>query len=60
MRAQLERLHDLKFNFDPARLPAMACDAWHVDSYRHSLPPESPGEPVRDGQFETAKLLLCD
>jgi uncharacterized protein (UPF0548 family) len=60
VRAQLERLHDLKFNFDPARLPAMTCDAWHVDSYRHSLPPESPGEPVRDGPFETAKLLLCD
>jgi uncharacterized protein (UPF0548 family) len=59
-RAQLEHLHDLELNFDPATLPAVARDAWHVDSYRRSLPPEPPGEPVRDGPFETAKLLLCD
>jgi uncharacterized protein (UPF0548 family) len=57
---QLERLRDLEFNFDPARLPAVARDAWHVDSYRRFLPPEPPGEPVPDGPFEIAKLLLCD
>jgi hypothetical protein len=60
VRAQLERVHDLEFNFDPAGLPVVARDPWHVDFYRHSLPPEPPGEPVPNGPFETAKLLLCD
>ncbi len=57
--AQLERLHHLELNFDPEGLPAAARDAWHVDDYCHSLRPEPPGEPVRHGSFETAKLLLC-
>jgi uncharacterized protein (UPF0548 family) len=60
VRAQLERLHDLEFNFDPNELPAVTRDAWHVDAYRRSLRREPPGEPVRHGPFETAKLLLCD
>jgi uncharacterized protein (UPF0548 family) len=58
--AHLERLQDLEFNFDPAGLPEVARDAWHVDSYCRSLPPEPPGEPVRDGPFEAAKRLLRD
>jgi uncharacterized protein (UPF0548 family) len=58
--AQLDRLHDLELNFDPEGLPAVARAAWHVDAYRRSLRPEPAGEPVRDGPFETAKLLLCD
>jgi hypothetical protein len=60
VRAQLERLHDLKLNFDPEELPEVARDAWHVDSHCHPLRAEPPGEPVRCGPFETAKLLLCD
>jgi uncharacterized protein (UPF0548 family) len=60
VRAQLERLHHLELNFDPDGLPAVAGDAWHVDDYCHSLRPEPPGEPVRHGSFEAAKLLLCD
>jgi uncharacterized protein (UPF0548 family) len=58
--AQLERLQGLKLNFDPDVLPAVARDAWHLDDYCHSLRPEPPGEPVRRGPFETAKLLLYD
>ncbi len=60
VQAQLQRLHDLKLNFAPADLPAVARDAWHVDDHRRTLPPEPPGDPVRHGSFEIAKLLLCD
>jgi uncharacterized protein (UPF0548 family) len=60
VRAELARLHYLELNFDPDRLPAIARDAWHVDDYCRSLRPEPPGEPVRHGSFETAKLLLCN
>jgi uncharacterized protein (UPF0548 family) len=60
VRAQLERLQNLEVNFDPDGLPAVARDAWHVDAYRRSLRSEPPGDPVRHGSFETAKLLLCD
>jgi uncharacterized protein (UPF0548 family) len=59
VRAQLERLRGLELNFDPDRLPAPR-DAWHVDAYRRSLRSEPPGDPIRNGPFETAKLLLRD
>jgi uncharacterized protein (UPF0548 family) len=59
-RAQLEQLHHLQLNFDPEGLPTVARDAWHVDDYCRSLRPEPPGEPVRRGPFEAAKLLLRD
>ena len=55
---QLERLRQLEPNFDPAELPDGARHPWHVDDYCHALPRESPGEPVPDGSFETAKRLL--
>jgi hypothetical protein len=57
---QLERLRDLDPNFKPAELPDVASRPWHIDDYRHPLPPEPPGEPVPDGSFETAKRLLRD
>jgi uncharacterized protein (UPF0548 family) len=57
---QLERLRHLDPNFEPAELPDVASRAWHIDDYRHPLPPEPPGEPVPDGSFETAKRLLRD
>ena len=60
VRAQLERIHDLKLNFDPAGLASVRRDAWHVDDYCRSLPPEPPGEPTPAGSFETAKGLLRD
>ncbi len=60
VQGQLQRLHELKLNFAPADLPAVAQEAWHVDDHRRSLPAEPPGEPVRRGSFETAKLLLRD
>lgn len=60
VRTQLERIHDLDLNFDPAGLSAVKRDAWHVDDYCRPLRPEPPGEPVRSGSFETAKHLLQD
>jgi uncharacterized protein (UPF0548 family) len=58
--AQLERIHDLELNFDPSRLSSVKRDAWHVDDYCRTLPPEPPGEPIHSGSFETAKRLLHD
>ncbi len=58
VRAQLERIHDLDLNFDPAGLSSIEREAWHVDDYRRTLRPEPPGEPIPAGSFETAKRLL--
>jgi len=60
VRPQLERIRELKLNFDPAGLSSVKRDAWHVDDYCRSLPPEPPGEPIPSGSFETAKRLLRD
>jgi uncharacterized protein (UPF0548 family) len=57
---QLQRLEALGLNFNPADLPEVARQPWYVDDYRHSLPPEPPGEPIPGGPFETAKRLLRD
>jgi Domain of unknown function (DUF1990) len=58
VRAQLERIHDLRLNFEPSGLSSVRRDAWHVDDYCRTLPRESPGEPIDAGAFETAKRLL--
>jgi hypothetical protein len=60
VRAQLQRIQDLDFNFDPEDLSRVKREAWHVDDYCRSLPTEPPGEPIRSGSFETAKRLLRD
>lgn len=60
IRGQLERIHDLDLNFDPADLSSVKREAWHVDDYCRALRPEPPGEPIRNGSFESAKGLLRD
>jgi hypothetical protein len=56
--AQLDRIRGLEPNFDALALPTARDRAWHVDDYCHTLPPESPGDPLRDGSFATARRLL--
>jgi uncharacterized protein (UPF0548 family) len=60
IQAELARLHDVPLNFDPARLPSVAQDPWHVDDYSRALRVEPPGEPVPGGPFEVATRLLRD
>jgi hypothetical protein len=60
MRSRLLGLCDRPTNFDPAELPQVARDPWHIDDYSHALPGEGPGEPAPDGSFEIAKRLLSD
>jgi len=58
--SQLDRIRDLKLNFDPSGLSSVRRDAWHVDDYCRTLPPEPPGEPIASGSFDHAKRLLRD
>lgn len=60
VRGQLERINELKLNFDPSGLSSVKRDAWHVDDYCRALPPEPRGEAIRSGSFEAAKRLLRD
>ena len=60
VRDQLERIRDLTPNFDPSGLSSVKRDAWHVDDYCRTLPPEPPGEPIPSGSFGSAKRLLRD
>jgi hypothetical protein len=57
-RAELGRLRARELNFDPRALSRFRQDAdWHVDHYRISLPPESPGEVSAGGPWSVAREL---
>ena len=58
LRAKVASLADLKPNFAPHDLPAVARNAWHVDDYCQELPSEPPGDPIDQGPFEILAKLI--
>jgi uncharacterized protein (UPF0548 family) len=58
--AELDRLHDLQINYDPARAPQEGVPEghWHVDSGETFVGQEPPGPPVTGGPWEMACLLV--
>ena len=59
-KPDLEEVESWAVNFDPAELPKVAVDAWHVDDYCTELPPEAPGDPEPGGIWETARELMTN
>jgi uncharacterized protein (UPF0548 family) len=59
-RAELDRLHGLRINYDPARAPqeGVPDGHWHVDSGETAVGQESPGPPVPGGPWEMACQLV--
>ena len=54
----LADLADRQVNFDLSRRAEYTPEkGWHADDVRRILPSEPPGEPVRDGSFETARQI---
>ena len=56
--AQLPDLSRRNLNFDPSTLNGDE-PGWRKDEYRQVLPTESPGEPVRDGSWDTARSICA-
>lgn len=59
--AELRALADLEINYAGTREhPRDPAQGWHIDSLRHRLAREPPGEPVPGGAWETACALTRD
>lgn len=60
--AALDKLAGLRVNYDQARAPEQGAETveghWHVDSGATVIGRERPGEPERDGAWETACRLV--
>ena len=59
-RAELDRLHGLGINYDPARAPqeGVPDGHWHVDSGETAVGQEPPGPPVPGGPWEVTCRLV--
>jgi uncharacterized protein (UPF0548 family) len=61
VREKLAELPHLSLNFDlPGPEGVSSAQGWHIDDFRVSLPPESPGEPLSRGSWSIARKIVHD
>ena len=57
--SEFERWRSIELNFDPSKQEEFTqANGWYIDDYQIGLPSEPPGEPVKNGAWEIAKVII--